>query len=640
MTRVHRWRCGATVASLALAIVCVLAPVGRPSACIFALGSRTRQAGASISPPLSFRGQPRDGTTWAGAGGAPRGIGVDVDCRLRWLAWNYSRTLLPQRGQLPAVFDALRLGSQCNMTPPAREMARNPPAWTQVPRHAKERRQANPPVLTVYVDAARGNDGNNGSLTSPLRTIHAAVRMTRGPARSVGSAAEVVLRGGTYYVGSTVALGTEDSFLTIRAYTGEEAVVSGGHVLGPLTWKPVKQGFAAPRTGWSAIQNRGLSVGGSVPGITYAGVTNTSDACAALCKGLQGGSACTGYTWWDPAVPASGANASRCYVLTDGSWDLVPAAGAVSGQFFNVWAADVSQLGGGTFTQMFIDSGSIRAIRARHPNGNPETSGLYSNPTGYMAHGNYTPSGEVVPDPVEIQLSTPSRNMSAFPTFGVGEGGSVSQFVPPMSIWGQVTPPHGHWCVTVPRCQLPRPHEQWHDRRTARCYCCRYHVPHGLSFNETVFPAQPWTHVERAVVHAFQGEHWGNWQYQVAGLEQDNPRPGFVNISWVYGGFQEARGDTIGAEYYIENLLELLDSPLEWCVAGRVAVATRDRSHTRAFGFVYQVPGRRCQQRCGDALFLPQRQHTPATVGGGSSDGGGCSCARVVPVRSGRERHP
>ena len=36
------------------------------------------------------------------------------------------------------------------------------------------------------------------------------------------------------------------------------------------------------------------------------------------------------------------------------------------------------------------------------------------------------------------------------------------------------------------------------------------------------------------------------------------------SLHWTYGGFQEARGSTVGREWYVENIFEELDVAEEW----------------------------------------------------------------------------
>lgn len=90
----------------------------------------------------------------------------------------------------------------------------------------------------VYV-APNGDDGNAGTLDSPLATVERAVRVVRRlrteePDRETPIV--VQLRGGTYYMERSLRLtpedsGTEKSPLVIEAFPGEEPVLSGGQLL-------------------------------------------------------------------------------------------------------------------------------------------------------------------------------------------------------------------------------------------------------------------------------------------------------------------------------------------------------------------------------------------------------------------------
>jgi hypothetical protein len=62
-----------------------------------------------------------------------------------------------------------------------------------------------------------------------------------------------------------------------------------------------------------------------------------------------------------------------------------------------------------------------------------------------------------------------------------------------------------------------------------------------------------------AVVHMFHGGLWGGWQYSVSS------QPTSDTIAFGYGGYQEARGSGIkDNHFFIENVIEELDSPGEW----------------------------------------------------------------------------
>jgi hypothetical protein len=86
---------------------------------------------------------------------------------------------------------------------------------------------------TVFV-SPNGSDTNAGTLAAPLRTLASALTHTRSKGRT--GPASIVLRGGTYYLGSSVVLGAADSHLSISAYQDEPAVLSGGVELTGLQW--------------------------------------------------------------------------------------------------------------------------------------------------------------------------------------------------------------------------------------------------------------------------------------------------------------------------------------------------------------------------------------------------------------------
>jgi hypothetical protein len=60
-------------------------------------------------------------------------------------------------------------------------------------------------------------------------------------------------------------------------------------------------------------------------------------------------------------------------------------------------------------------------------------------------------------------------------------------------------------------------------------------------------------------VHMFHGGLWGGWSFQVQA--QDTATQ---SLLFSHGGYQEARGAGGGKHYYVENVLEELDSPGEW----------------------------------------------------------------------------
>jgi len=168
-----------------------------------------------------------------------------------------------------------------------------------------------------------------------------------------------------------------------------------------------------------------------------------------------------------------------------------------------MFMADLSQQSPVAFGQLFING--RRAVRARYPDGNPETTGLHTNPTGYFADvGKWHAKLPVAGTPLVID--NPIRNGTHFPYFSLGVGGSVSVFDPPESYFGTANPITGH----------------------------TYLVPYAMQYPANVsFINRTWSEPSTGEFHTFQGQRWGNWIFQIDSRD-DNTR----NISWSKGGFQ------------------------------------------------------------------------------------------------------
>ena len=161
--------------------------------------------------------------------------------------------------------------------------------------------------------------------------------------------------------------------------------------------------------------------------------------------------------------------------------------------------------------------------------------GLYTSPTGYASFANWLPPRDSCPKAKDITIESPRRNSTYFSHFQLGIGGPVQNFVPPQSFWG----------ISHPSVSDPA-----------------YTIVTGLEYSSDEWISiadQNWSRPDTGVVHAFQGSHWGNWQFAVDGQDKDTRQ-----ITWSKGGFQEARGARRGAQWYVENVRELLDAPGEW----------------------------------------------------------------------------
>ena len=170
-----------------------------------------------------------------------------------------------------------------------------------------------------------------------------------------------------------------------------------------------------------------------------------------------------------------------------------------------MFVTDLTEQSPSPFTQLFIDG--RRAVRARYPNGNPETTGLHTDPTGYFFGADewYNKLPRVG---TTILITDPNRNGTHFPCFSLGEGGSVSVFDPPTSYWGTAKPVGGGGSI--------------------------YEVPFGMRYPLNVsFINRSWSDPSTGELHTFQGKRWGGWIFQV-----DRRDEAARNITWSKGGFQ------------------------------------------------------------------------------------------------------
>lgn len=481
----------------------------------------------SYYPPKKISGHYTDGLQ------GPLNVDPLLDCGLRMLAWNYSLSLQPQRAPQQTVFDALRLGAECNYTFPSSVL---PSMITSLSDHEylqqKQFASSFQRILTApnlwYADPVNGNDNNAGSLQAPFRTIQRALEASR----SVSTPSSILLRNGTFYISESITFTATDAYLSIASYPGETATISAGVPLGTLSWSAYNttDTLTGPYTDTTTVDSCVGGPGESSSICSYNGTYTDYTGCANACIV---NSTCNAYTWHDAN---QGVYANMCYFRIDGNWEPEGQSGHISGQKvqLNIWEADISQVPGLSklpFDTLFMNN--RRGIRARFPNGNPE---LQQTPIGFtQASSWYAPTPPASP-PTNIEISSPSRPQDPwFPSFQWGLGGTVASFNPPGSFWGSTNPPAGS----------------------------QYVVPSGLVYNNGSFSQRvsQWSYPEGGIIHAFHGGRWGDWAFRVK-----NVVPETNSIFFAYGGWNEARGWGSGAEYYIENIMEEIDVPGEWYV--------------------------------------------------------------------------
>jgi len=156
-----------------------------------------------------------------------------TDCYSSLLIYEFSLVLFSERDLNADVFDSLQL-LKCNVTLP-----KNKTTTTTLKGLTAHQIQSSC-GLTVYVNASGGNDGGNGSESSPLATLGGGLGLVRRQ-RSPNATSCIVLRQGVHYLSSTLTLDSEDSGMIWTSAPGDGPVwVSGGVALtGSATqWSP------------------------------------------------------------------------------------------------------------------------------------------------------------------------------------------------------------------------------------------------------------------------------------------------------------------------------------------------------------------------------------------------------------------
>eukprot|EP01047_Picozoa_sp_COSAG01_P085160 COSAG01_NODE_18586_length_1066_cov_0.722854_1_plen_272_part_10 len=193
---------------------------------------------------------------------------ASIDCAARLLALDFARPIVHPRA-LSAVATALHLPAACAQVDD-KGQEKMQQQQQQQQRHQQQassegrQRDIIPTTRiwapTQWVDpsaaplqvfvAPNGNDGAAGTRAEPLRTLAAAAALARvmRTAATSPTALTVYLRGGTYHLNATLALGAADGGTTVASsvtwagYPGEQVVISGGLSLPPLRWQPYAPG--------------------------------------------------------------------------------------------------------------------------------------------------------------------------------------------------------------------------------------------------------------------------------------------------------------------------------------------------------------------------------------------------------------
>lgn len=401
---------------------------------------------------------------------------------------------------------------------------------------------------TLFVDPVAGCDANPGTADAPVATIQRAVLLSRALGPRVSRAVALVDTG-IHHLSQPVQLSPADSGLKIGpASPSAKPVVSGAVPLSDLSWAPVanKTGMGPPQNGvnnaWGQFFPNGTTL---VPGLRVFRNSAFPATCSAACSSLP---ICTSWTWHDSD---QGAYALLCVLRTDGYWSLVAEPGHVSGQKLNVYAAPIPpsiSIDASRFDQLFLGAagGWRRLTRARYPSPawSSESTGLWTVPaTGYVSQAKSWVAPSSLPSATVVNATSPALTGTQFNLWSAGVGGTCSgYFVPPRSYWCTASPTGGGGST--------------------------FRQPLGVVLDPATFSNRTWTlptagsGVE-AVLHTYHCGHWGSDSYKIDGAGS-SVSPSNLTLSFSEGGWQEARGCDSGAEWYVENVLEELDSPGEW----------------------------------------------------------------------------
>ena len=532
------------------------------AACVWATGSQSARVSrgavlsALSSPPPSAAADPA------------------FECAWRALAFEYAQQLQPFR---PAqafadIHDGLQLQTLCNATFVA------PAAAAQV---AAPRAPA--AATTFYIDYAAGDDGAAGSLAAPFKTLAHGVAAGRAAPQPVA----LVLRGGVHRLAATVTLGAADAGLAISAYAGETPVLTSGLPL-VTRWQqvaapapaPAARAAAGTSTSRAPLANCTWTVFTAEdamyddypsPTVADIGPAASPAACEAACVALAAQGKCFSWTWYDPKGNFGPPWSGHCFARSDATWAPTAQHDTFAGYCVappvppNVWVADLAA--GGTPvpaaltdgdaavpTLLFSPDGGAspqRAIRARWPNANPE---LDLFPKGWASGGaRHEPLCNASDSNVTDVPLPLNYGPGMFADYQFGEGGPCNRFGA-----GEWLPEYGpttisYWCAP--------------GGRTAGC---SYFVRSPLGF--TLAPAElprgatyDTAALVRggATVHYWRNGHWFSMATRVAAAAV-NASDKALALSWTYGAFQGAEGDSTGEDWFIEHVREELDAPKEF----------------------------------------------------------------------------
>jgi hypothetical protein len=491
---------------------------------------------------------------------------ASLDCPLRQIAIDYAQKVQPSWRSLEAfqeLADALN-GAQeavnCSVKPNASASTKAASRVKAFPIPAESTA-----ALILYVDARHGNDNVNGdgSVARPFQSLHRAlfavrtVRTTHGrSALSEADRAVIVLREGVFHLGGvgTLQLGPADSFLTIQAYPGEQAVVSGGIPLDNLQWEAVPE--AVPKRSLYEYRSGMLGEGFDAAPPALMTVAEAQAKCSAL-------PACAGITYQETVGPNPQPKRKvyfkyETFWQKSGGWSTYIRNRGYEKGAANLYRADLSAVSPALGNRP-IDSlrlSGLRAVRARYPNVKTvEQLGAMQ-----IEANVWTPQSSLNLSKLAkytFEPKTPLRNDTAqgfFQNFKLGVGGDCAF---------RFTPQAGYWCANNTQGGGPGPYSAPVGMTVTNENTSFPHTPYGAA-GDTVWASSSPTNPP--LVHTWRAGRWFSWVMQANGSPRYDATSGKTtfDFSLSVGGNQGSRGGDAGQEMFIENVFEELDNPGEF----------------------------------------------------------------------------
>eukprot|EP00937_MAST-01D_sp_MAST-1D-sp2_P007160 g7160.t1 len=246
----------------------------------------------------------------------------------------------------------------------------------------------------------------------------------------------------------------------------------------------------------------------------------------------------------------------------------------------------------GDFDTLF--AGGRRAVRARFPNARPETQGLWTPDTGYLPPSAAKVVGGFKQKCVgAVSCSLPNETV---PGFIYGEYSGASDLTA-----GYEPAFEPYWCGKwsgIRGLQLDAASGALNGSALSRWNASR--LAGG-----------------RAVLHMTRGagDIWSNFQWRVAGFHAGN-----TTLALGAGGYQFPRGASGSGWFWVDNVLEELDAPLEWYF---------DKPTRRLFFLPNATGGAGRGGARVPALVAARLRTVIAAAGDGDGGGGGERIANV-----------